>query len=291
MINEPEGSGESQEQAAGESLSDQARPNVLQTITQALRGDAEETPKTDDTEAGDAGESQSTDATGQGDRGESLPPPKTLSEAASLLKLDVTELYKLTIPDAHHEGESYTLGELKDNHEQVGEFTVKQLRWEEDRTKQQAELFAARQELEEVVTLLPKRVLESDALKAARQRLDTRASRERVKTLEVISEWRDEAVRTKDLTAMVEHMNGYGFPPEYLASVTDHKTLLYIRENMLRQQRVERALAMVEKTPHKQHGASRPTGKAPTKPGRQQTPGRGPARKRADLVDLLQPSE
>lgn len=287
---EDTGSGESQDQAGRESEANRARPDALRDLARALSGQAE--PNDEQTETDDSGESQDADE-GQGDQGESpQEPPKTLAEAAERLGLDVAKLYELTIPDPHREGESFTLGELKDGHEQRGEFTVKELRWEEDRAKQQAEIYAAQQELEEIVRHLPKKVLESDALKAARTRLDARASRERAKTLEVIGDWRNEDTRRADISAMVDHLKTYGFPPEWLQGVSDHRMFRYIRENWQREQRIARALEQVERqTKGRQHKPGKPQGNSPRKPGTERKPGNTPAAKRSELIGLMQPSE
>lgn len=302
---ETPGSGESQDQVGGETRTNRARPDALRDLAGLLVGQSETDEADEDDAAGggdtdegnpeadEGGESrnQAEDTGG----GESQKPPTTLAEAAERLGLDVTALYKLTVPDPHSEGESFTLGELKDAHAQRGEFTVKQMAWEESRAEQQAELLRAQQEIEELLTHVPKRLLESDALKAARTRLDARGERERRLTLQAIPEWRSEETRKADLAAMIEHLSGYGFPKEYLGSVSDHRTFRYIRENMQREQRVKAALEQVQKLQGKQHKPGKPNaGKPPQKPGssdKQRSTVQTPQAKRKTLTQLMGPSD
>lgn len=287
-----EASGESQEQAGGESRTNRARPDTLRDLAAALAGG--ENPDTDDegAEGADEGGNPDDDKAGTGE-GESLKPPETLADAAKALKLDVADLYKLTIPDPHNEGESFTLGELKDAHNQRSEFTVTQLEWEESRAQQQSELLRAQQEIEELLSHVPKRLLETDALKAAKDRLDARANREWQKTLSAIPGWKNEATRKEERAAISEHLQNYGFPKEFINMVFDSRMVRYFRENWQREKRMNDALAMVRKKQGDAGKPAKPTGRSPSKPGSQQqrTNVQTPSQKRSELVGLMGPSE
>lgn len=45
---------------------------------------------------------------------------------------------------------------------------------------------------------------------------------------------------------MIEHLKDHGFPESYLAGILDHRTLRYIRANMVREQRIAAALEKVK---------------------------------------------
>jgi|AP12_2_1047962.scaffolds.fasta_scaffold04375_3 hypothetical protein len=291
---ENSGADEGQGQEAAESAKPQARPDTLRDLARALAGTPEESEEADSQE----GSSESDDDLGDdgdGNEGESqqqrkpLPMPKDLNALAERLGVEVAELYKLTVPGSQ-EGESFTLGQLKDEQQKRSEFTVRELAFEEQRSKREAELMRAQAELEEIMAHLPKEALKSDNLRAAATRLEARASKERARTLDVIPEWRDESRRTSDLAAMVEHLKGYGFPTTFLTTINDHRTVRYIRENWLRQQRIENALAMVEQQHGKHRQQSKPNGSSPQRQSNAPRP-KTPNDKRSKLVNLLQPSE
>jgi hypothetical protein len=101
-------------------------------------------------------------------------------------------------------------------------------------------------------------------VEAFRQKHEATVQQERQRTLEVIPEWKDEARRTEEITGIVEHLGSYGFPKNYLSSVVDHRTIKYIRENFLREQRLRRALEQVKQAPASATPKSKPSAtKAP----------------------------
>ncbi len=190
--------------------------------------------------------------TGNGDAGEK-PKKAKLSDLKGLaeqLGVEVKDLYGIKIPSAK-EGESFTLGELKDEMQKRSDFTVRELQWEEDRQAKQAEFSRAEGELRELLSALPVEALNPQVVEAARRKFADHVKAEQAKTLEAIPEWRDTARFDADMAEMAEHLAGYGFAPNYLATVNDARTLRYIRDNHLREKRVRAALASVteKKTP------------------------------------------
>jgi hypothetical protein len=88
--------------------------------------------------------------------------------------------------------------------------------------------------------------LKPEVLNKIREKHAATTQRERERTLAVIPEWSDESRREADLSGMVEHLTRAGFPESYLSQVSDHRTMAYIRTNMLREQRINQALDMVK---------------------------------------------
>jgi len=171
---------------------------------------------------------------------------KTLHDAAERLGVKVEDLYALQVGLPGDETK-YTLGELKDAFAGRDDFTVQQLEWEEQRAKQEGDLLRSRNELTELLSLLPETALKPEVLSKIREKHGATLARERQLTLEVIPAWQDESVREADLAGIQDHLSRAGFPSGYLRNVSDHRTMRYIRENYLREKRINDALARVKK--------------------------------------------
>lgn len=208
--------------------------------------------------------------------------PKGLKDLAERLELKPEDLYALEIPTA--DGKTKTLGQLKDAAAKEGDLSVRELAFEESRSRQEGELLRAQSELRELVAALPKTAVKPEVLETIRQKHEAVLKRERARTLEVIPEWQDEAKRTEEIAGIVEHLKGYGFPANYLQSVFDHRTLKYIRENWQREQRIRKALEQVEAMKPKTPAKSKPHGAAP-KPADRRVP--QSSDRRSQLLNLL----
>jgi hypothetical protein len=193
------------------------------------------------------------------------PRPKSLKALAETLKLADKDLYDIEVPMSN--GESRTLGQLKDLVSKQDDFTLRELSFEEERQRKESDLHRAQNELRELVSQLPKNALRPEVVEAFRQKHEATVQQERQRTLEVIPEWKDEARRTEEITGIVEHLESYGFPKNYLSSVVDHRTIKYIRENFLREKRLRSALEQVKVAPPSNTARSRSQAQAPKKGG------------------------
>lgn len=230
----------SPETAESKKTDDGAVPSSLRDLAQQYT--LQETPET-----ADRGEQH------QAKPGESTPKgkgkPKTLNDAAERLGVDVKDLYDLEIPSSK-QGEKFTLGQLKDHLAEREDFTVSQLKLDEDRARMESGFMRAQQELQELLAALPKTAVKPEILEKIRTRHEATLTSERAKTLEAIPEWRDQTRREADFVLMIEHLKGFGFHANYLKSVYDHRTLKFVRDAALRKQRLDKALALVgEKKP------------------------------------------
>jgi hypothetical protein len=137
----------------------------------------------------------------------------------------------------------------------------------------EADFTRGQQELQALMTALPKTELKPETLEEIRKRHEATLKVERTKTLEVIPEWRDEAIRKQDITGMVEHLTGYGLPATYLQTVSDHRVMKYVRDNYLRKQRLEKALALVQEQKPSSLGKGKqaPPPASPSQPARRLT--------------------
>lgn len=192
--------------------------------------------------------------------------PKNLNELAETLGVKVADLYALEIPSSG-DGESRTLGELKDAIADRDIFEVDRLAWEETRQAKESEFLRSAQELNDLVAMLPRSAISKELIQAVQDKRAQTLAREERLTLAAIPDWNDQDVEKKDRDAMREHLSAYGFPSNYVDTLVDSRTLKYIRDSMQRQQRIERALDQVRTVRKPGHKPSAPASK-PAKPTR-----------------------
>lgn len=232
----------------------------LESVASLLRGDED-----GDTDAdSETAAHETPGAESSADESQPKGPPKNFDDLAKRLGVKVQDLYAIEFPDATS-GESRTIGQLKDVLGERTDFEVEQLRFEEHRTKQEQEIIRAQADLRQLLSMLPRSAIKPELVQAIADKQELTARQERRNTLNVIPEWSDEQAEAKDRSEMAEHLAAYGYPKGYLDNINDHRTLKYIRDNMRRQQRIERALAQVETVRKPGHGTGKSAGKSPAK--------------------------
>lgn len=219
----------------------------------------------------------------QGDQGDDEQPPqrgkkpKTFDDVAKLLGVDVAALYDLEIPlrpgDGAKGGVAKKLGELKDYFSAQDDHRLDRLDWEERRDREQASIARERAELTELMGAIPPDKLNADIINAARRRIDAVVQSERRKTLERIPAWGDDNTRTVELEGIAEHLADYGFPAVALQGITDHRMLMYMRDNWLRMKRLQDALEKVKpvRTPGTPRAQATGSAPRPVRPQSQST--------------------
>lgn len=173
------------------------------------------------------------------------PKPKLLKDLGSYASLTDDELYGIEVPSSIEGQEPYTIGKLKDLAKSHDEFTLSTLAQEQRFRDRDAALLRAEQELQDLFAALPKSAITPELRKSLQDKRDQAATEERQRVLEVIPEWQNRDIRTREIGAMIEHLRDYGFPEQYLAGVFDHRMHRYIRANMVREQRIKAALEKV----------------------------------------------
>ena len=230
----------------------------LDQVAALLRGEDESTD-----ESGDAGdqESNSDNSDASSETNAQRAKPKTLEAIAEALGVEVKDLYDITVPfSVGDDVQAKTLGEIKDQISERDNFEVDRLAWEEQRTTRENELMKSNQELTDIVSMLPRSAISPELVSAVASKRAAAIANESELTKKVIPAWTDETVEAKDRETMREHLSAYGYPANYLDQVVDHRTLRYIRESMLREQRVTRALEQVKTVRKPGHKPStRPT--------------------------------
>lgn len=192
--------------------------------------------------------------------------PTKFNDLAGATDMELDALYKLEV-SLDGDDEPVTIEQLKDSYKERSEFDLRVIEFEETRTQQESELLRAKAELQEILQALPKNAVRPEVLQKIRDKSEATLTAERAKTLDVIPEWKDQDRRESDLAAMTEHLQAYGFPMNYLQQVVSHQHFKYIRDNMLREQRVRAAIAKVRNGKPEKSAAAKPQKQAPKKGG------------------------
>ena len=201
----------------------------------------------------------------QGDaRGSETAKPSKFNDLAGTLGLELDDLYKLEVSQAE-DGTPVTVENLKDHFAKQGDFSVREIEFEERRTQQESDLMRAQEELRELMAALPEKAIKPEVLQKVRDKHAAQVQLERRRTLDVIPEWQDEKARIADIEGMAEHLKQYGYPVNHLEQIADHRQIKYIRDNWQREQRIRKALEKVRAGKPNPVSKSKPANKAPQK--------------------------
>lgn len=237
-------------------------PSELESVAALLRGDE---PDKGDQDGGDEprGEREPDQVDDGADESEAKPEraekqgaPKTLNDLAERLGVKAADLYALEIPHGDN-GESFTLGELKDIGATKDSLEVDRLNWEESKAKKEREFLRAQSELSELVSMLPKSAISQELLDNVARRRAATAEREEAATLRVIDAWQDGDVRAREEKQIDGMLEEYGLPRGYLNTILDHRVRALLRDSMLRKQRIEAALEQVKTVRKPGHSPSK----------------------------------
>lgn len=250
------------ERPAGEDSPPSA--SQLDEVAKLLAGDddaGEAEKPTDDADAKPEDDSEDAGAEKPDNDG----PPKTLDDLAEKLGVKAADLYDIEVGLPGDGDKTITLGKLKDGFIAADALEVERLTFEETRTEKEAALMRGTQELTEIVAMLPRSALTDDLLQAVANRRAEITRREEKLTLDAIPEWSDEDVETRERQEIGEFMGKYGFPKNYVSQLVDHRTIRLVRDAMLREQRIRKALEQVTTVRKPGHPSKPP----PSKPKRQ----------------------
>lgn len=263
------------EQAAGaDNQAEAASEPGIQSLAELLQ--AEEEASTDDHEA--AGADKEAEPGGSHEKAELT----KFNDLADKLGISLDDLYQLQVTSSE-DGDAITIEQLKDMHKGKSEFELNQLEWEEQRIAQEQELTRARAELQELFAVLPQKAIKPELLEKIRSKHNAQVVKEREKTMQLIPVWKDEKVREADIAGMAEHLQGYGFPVDYLQSIVSAQQTKYIRDNWQREVRVRKALEQVRAGKPGKTPASKAQKKPPSKSNLSSVK-RGSARNKLEAV-------
>lgn len=179
--------------------------------------------------------------------------------------LTAEQVYAIKVPMANG-GEPMSLGDLKDRVGELVDLEQREAEFDQRRRAGEGDLLRAQAEMRELMALIPKDKLSPELVNKIRQKHEATQAAERRATLEHIPEWKDEKRRTEDIEGMIGLIGDYGFGPEFLSAVVDHRALKMIRDFYLMDRRIKNALAKVkdvkkaqgQRTSGKQGNARRP---------------------------------
>jgi hypothetical protein len=209
-------------------------------------GDAGDGTGHDTDESGGDGERQSGD-------GDHNIPDGTLEALAEKLEVDVKDLYETVVPMG--EGESMTIGELKDLAADAGDIVTARAEIQLQRSENENSIMAAKSEIGQVVNMLGGAVT-PQVLERAKGELAIMAERERRATIEAIPEWGDSDTHQRDRQAMATRMAEYGYTQADISHVHDHRLIKFIRDAVKDRETIRNALDSAKRIP-----------RAPGKPG------------------------
>jgi hypothetical protein len=188
-----------------------------------------------------------------------------LNALAETLNVKPEDLYKVKIPLGNDQ--ELTLGEIKDLASKDHDFDSREFEFEERRSKQEGDLLRARNEIEELLAIIPPKLLNKELLNKARAKHGMFVESQRRETLALIPEWKDEKRRESEMAEMIDHLHEYGISKAEFVNIIDAKAIRYIRVNWLRQKRVAEMMEKVEQQNRKGNAPARSSnGKAPKRP-------------------------
>lgn len=156
--------------------------------------------------------------------------PGDLTSLAEKLKATPDKLYALKVPMA--DGESRTLGELKDGFRTADQLRVERDEVQIERTSLETERRQAFEELQAVARQIPN--LSREAIEAVREQHSRRMQSELSLLLEAVPELKDPVRWAAERPVVEEWAKGFGFTPAELNEITDHKVLRALRYAALR---------------------------------------------------------
>ena len=145
---------------------------------------------------------------------------KTLAGLAERLGVKPDEIYKMQIP-MRDDGTMVTLGELKDQAGKALDLDAMTVEIDERRTAFENDMLRSRQQLNDIVSLLPE--VPPALVERARAAQIEVADRERNALLEVMPAWRDDAVYQSARDDILAAVADYGFQRFDLDAVVDHR--------------------------------------------------------------------
>jgi hypothetical protein len=211
-----------------------------------------------------AGQSGAEQETAQDDTPTPEETPADLTSLAERLKATPDKLYGIKVPLA--DGESRTIGELKDGYRTADQLRVERDKFHVERTQLDQDKRQALADLTAIMDRLPAQAVTPEAVQAVQQVHGEHLKRELAQLLETVPEWKDPVRYAAERPVMESYAAGLGFSPQDVAAITDHKVLRLLRTAALadKETKAERVKppakvgqaprAGKDRTPAQQHG-------------------------------------
>jgi hypothetical protein len=173
-------------------------------------------------------------------------PLTNLHDLAERIGVDVADVYKLKVPTGMGENEFVSLSELKDAHKNKLQHALDVLAWTDAKMKKEGDFTRAQSELADILSGVPKEALEPKMLERMQQRNAERMEREREQLMGKVPEWKEDTRRKTELASIAKSLESYGFDSQFLSGINDHRLMHYMRDNWIREQRINDALAAIK---------------------------------------------
>lgn len=192
-------------------------------------------------------------------------PPDSMDGLSKRLGFKPEQIYNVKIPLADG-AEPMTIGQLKDRVGELVDLETRQTQFEQRRISAEGELLRSQAEIRELLAMVPKEHIKPEVVNKIRIRHEENMKRERAATLEHIPDWRDETKRTEDLQGMISFLGEWGFDGGFMATVSDHRAVKFIRDMYIRDKRIKTALSKVTTPDSKGLRSSSRTKKSAARP-------------------------
>jgi hypothetical protein len=133
-----------------------------------------------------------------------------------------------------------------------------QLAFDQQAQAQQNELLRERQELSQLVSLIPRDAIPADAAEQLQAMFTATATREAEQTLKVIPSWRDPTTMQADREDMAAYAREWGYSSAEIDAIVDHRMLNFLRYHT----RLVKRVAELEKAPTRTSKRTRRASKA-----------------------------
>lgn len=152
--------------------------------------------------------------------------PKSITEFAEELELDPAKLYDLAVP--FDDGESLTIGALKDRVREAGDLQRSRDDFEDYRMESQNEIFTARQQIDGVLQRITE-LVPPETLARAFNDYQTHAAEtvkaNKQKIREWFPEWDDPEVKAADKRDFAGVFKSYGFSDQEINNIADARLI------------------------------------------------------------------
>lgn len=167
--------------------------------------------------------------------------PKSLTKFAEENGLDAAKLHDLTV--TYDDGESISIGTLKDHYRESGDLQRRSDDFEDYRTHSQNEILMARQQIDGVLQRLTSVVPPEHLARAFADYEHDAAERARADKLrlrEWFPEWDDLGRKNADKESLTKVLGSYGFSPFEVDTIKDARIIRFAIHGMRLMQRYER---------------------------------------------------
>ena len=180
---------------------------------------------------------------------------------AEKLGISIEDLYQIEFNYA--DGESLTLGQLKDAGDRARGADDEAEKLSQDRERLDNDNMKARAEIQNIVSLLPVEAIDPRLIQQAQNQHAELVRSERINVISAIPGWKDPAVEVEDRAAMMDILGGYGFKRVEADNMLDHRLIKLIYDHTRLRAKLKPKVDEIKRL-RKKPGSKRPGPKGST---------------------------